>query len=392
LTPEGKWVFLVERIRRALSQSPAQPQRRVHVAGVYDLERIWIFVDGKQQGEPVSSTFKPARLRKSYIGADPDPRKKEKGKRVGFKAAMTFSGLIEQVRISSVVRYRADFVPEQVLLPDQDTALLYRFEEGSGDVVRDLSGNGHHGAIKGAKWVKRDEFLKTSPAARPRAEEAPGKVLATPPQKATSAQDAKGKPASTAQQRAPQREMWIAEITKLGGRFLTKGYKATWSPDGKRNAVSMCFAERGGIGAVDVETGAATQLVVPGCDPAWCPNDGRLIACTHREGSEEEIRVILCSGGESRVVAEGGFASWSGDGKTLFFRSTKRRTVMCCTLLAEGAFSEPKQVPPSLAPYRAISPDGRRLAFDLRFAAGPEVWLIETPGTGFHGPFQAKEG
>ena len=31
---------------------------------------------------------------------------------------------------------------------------LYHFDEGSGDVLHDSSGNGHDGKIVGAKWVK----------------------------------------------------------------------------------------------------------------------------------------------------------------------------------------------------------------------------------------------
>ena len=31
---------------------------------------------------------------------------------------------------------------------------LYHFDEGSGDVLQDSSGNGHDGKIVGAKWVE----------------------------------------------------------------------------------------------------------------------------------------------------------------------------------------------------------------------------------------------
>src|SRR5437868_14560991 len=37
--------------------------------------------------------------------------------------------------------------------PDADTLALYHCDEGEGDVLKDSSGNGHHGKIVGAKWV-----------------------------------------------------------------------------------------------------------------------------------------------------------------------------------------------------------------------------------------------
>jgi formylglycine-generating enzyme required for sulfatase activity len=39
---------------------------------------------------------------------------------------------------------------------DDKTLILYRFDEGQGDKLTDVSGNGHHGTIVGAKWVKAE--------------------------------------------------------------------------------------------------------------------------------------------------------------------------------------------------------------------------------------------
>ena len=41
-------------------------------------------------------------------------------------------------------------------LAEDDLVLHYTFEEGQGDVLQDHSGNGLHGKIMGAKWVKGD--------------------------------------------------------------------------------------------------------------------------------------------------------------------------------------------------------------------------------------------
>ena len=46
--------------------------------------------------------------------------------------------------------------PELGFKPDEHTLALYHFDEGTGDVLKDSSGNGHHGKIVGAKWVKQE--------------------------------------------------------------------------------------------------------------------------------------------------------------------------------------------------------------------------------------------
>ena len=57
-------------------------------------------------------------------------------------------------RISSIARYAGDFTPRMRFEPDKDTLALYHFDEGEGDELQDSSGNGHHGTIVGAKWVR----------------------------------------------------------------------------------------------------------------------------------------------------------------------------------------------------------------------------------------------
>lgn len=53
----------------------------------------------------------------------------------------SFSGWIDEVRISRVVRYTADFTrPAAPFTTDADTVALYHFDEGAGDLVRDSSG------------------------------------------------------------------------------------------------------------------------------------------------------------------------------------------------------------------------------------------------------------
>ena len=71
--------------------------------------------------------------------------------------AQFFHGVISQIRVSNGARYQQDFTPVQRFEKDEHTLALYHFDEGTGDVLHDSSGNGHHGTIVGAKWVRVDE-------------------------------------------------------------------------------------------------------------------------------------------------------------------------------------------------------------------------------------------
>jgi serine/threonine protein kinase len=75
------------------------------------------------------------------------------------KANQLFRGTIEQVRISKGVRTALTGVPKGKLPKDKSTIALYHFDEGRGSVLKDSSGNNHHGKIAGAKWVKSEQAI-----------------------------------------------------------------------------------------------------------------------------------------------------------------------------------------------------------------------------------------
>ena len=64
-------------------------------------------------------------------------------------------------------RYTEDFTPTKRFENDEHTLALYHFDEGQGDFLTDSSGNGHHGKIVGAKWVRADEELKVIEEGQP---------------------------------------------------------------------------------------------------------------------------------------------------------------------------------------------------------------------------------
>ncbi|MHC4400048.1 MAG: DUF1559 family PulG-like putative transporter [Planctomycetota bacterium] len=165
----------------------------------------------------------------------------------------------------------------------------------------------------------------------------------------------------------PNRETTVAQIKKLGGKLLVKGYKASWSPDGGKIVFGGWSPgtrlETGeGLGVYDLQSGKTTKLVASGKDPAWSPGDGKWIAyVAGGYGAAEEVWVVEASGGEPRKLADGGYPSWLPDGKTVVFHSRKQRKLMAVAIDAEEA--EPKELINFSSWYPAVSADGRRVAY-----------------------------
>jgi hypothetical protein len=118
---------------------------RMHVAAVVDDAEIRLYQNGKLVAKsefehPVAVS--PFTLR---IGCSPHPV---------TECHEMFCGRIDEVRISNVVRYADDFEPQPQFKVDDETVALYHFDEGHGDQLRDASGNGHHGIIHDARWVR----------------------------------------------------------------------------------------------------------------------------------------------------------------------------------------------------------------------------------------------
>jgi hypothetical protein len=149
----GRWKFdMVDaagKLQVAASDAAADPNRLVHLAGVYDGAELRLYVDGRvQQTQPVIQGTKASPLA-LVIGANP-----KEPSFTGGAADFTefFAGVVDEVRISNTARYVADFTPLPRLEADAATLALYHFNEGTGKIARDASPAARHGAIVGAAW------------------------------------------------------------------------------------------------------------------------------------------------------------------------------------------------------------------------------------------------
>jgi hypothetical protein len=123
-------------------------ETRMHVAVVIEEDEIRLYRNGQLiASEPFEGPVgtSPFTMR---IGCSPHPV---------TECHEMFCGRIDEVRISNSARYTDEFEPNGQLEVDDDTVALYHFDEGQGEQARDASGNGHHGVIRDARWVRVGE-------------------------------------------------------------------------------------------------------------------------------------------------------------------------------------------------------------------------------------------
>jgi len=108
-----------------------------HVAGSYDGALMRTFIDGVLQAENSVPAIRPA----DYTGPVAIGR-------AAYLDGFHFEGLIDEVRISDVARYRTSFTVADVpFAPDPYTVALFHLDEGSGQSVSDSSRHGFVGTL-----------------------------------------------------------------------------------------------------------------------------------------------------------------------------------------------------------------------------------------------------
>lgn len=122
-----------------LGGQPTTDRKWQHIAGVWDSGRPSLFVNGELQESKVARHRLAPR-------SDPDPKSV-------IRLGSDLRGVLDEVRISRVARYREDFVPQRRFESDDDTLALYHFDEGEGTTVRDSSGHERHGRLHHARWL-----------------------------------------------------------------------------------------------------------------------------------------------------------------------------------------------------------------------------------------------
>lgn len=142
------------------SEEPVPVDTWTHVAVTWDGVTIRTFVNGK---------FLKAFDKAGVLNNSPDTFKVGRRTRGGDTHSI-YTGLIDEVRISKVIRYSEDgfALPTKAFTPDADTVALYHFDEATGSVVKDASSFGNHGTlIMNAVLVPANTPITPTPAVKP---------------------------------------------------------------------------------------------------------------------------------------------------------------------------------------------------------------------------------
>ncbi len=125
------------------------------------------------------------------------------------------------------------------------------------------------------------------------------------------------------------------------------GLIATWSPDGDELAYGRGALGYSAIEILHLKTGTTRLLSYSGFDPAWSPDGRRIAFVRHRRilrlqdladskrtyvpGQESrEVWIMNADGtGKPRMLVRGGYPSWSGDSKRVYFYSPEEGGYLC---------------------------------------------------------------
>ncbi len=156
-------------------------------------------------------------------------------------------------------------------------------------------------------------------------------------------------------------------------KLISGGFKSDWSPDGSKIVYGK--PEGKGIQIYDLKTGIKGIMTDKGKDPAWSP-DGKHIAYvvepTYDDFVNEEVWIIDIEGTNAHKLMDGGFPSWSTDGKTVFASSRKDNKVYSIRVDDTDAKPEIYYDEP-ISWYPAISPDGSKIAY----GANEELIIVD---------------
>jgi thiol-disulfide isomerase/thioredoxin len=146
-------------------------------------------------------------------------------------------------------------------------------------------------------------------------------------------------------------------------KLLEGGWKASWSPEGRQIVYGRGAGQ--GLERLDFLSRQTTPVLAPGKDASWSPS-GRWIAFVREDFFNsyltEQVWVTDVEGKSARRVMNGGFPSWSKDGKKLFAHSRQQNQILAVNpedpAARPGVFFSNT---PSW--YFSVSPDETRVAF-----------------------------
>jgi hypothetical protein len=129
------------------------PRTWTHCALVFERGDCALYVNGKEAGRGKLAPQPLYDEQPFHIGADLDHG----------RVSYFWRGAIDEVRLSSVARYNAEFAPARRFRPDPQTVLLLHLDDGEGDTAHDSGLGAHHATIHGGRFIRPDALDATAP-------------------------------------------------------------------------------------------------------------------------------------------------------------------------------------------------------------------------------------
>jgi Tol biopolymer transport system component len=176
-------------------------------------------------------------------------------------------------------------------------------------------------------------------------------------------------------------EMYQQLIVKGGGRLITDGFAADWSPDGTKLAFSMGVYKSNGLAIFDMVTEETELLIVPGKHPKWSP-DGQHIAFVREYdvlplselvaaerstqkssfSMREEVWIVQVDGTDPRRLVPGSWPTWSQDSKHVYYKD-RLVSIPLKMISIEDIEAQPSPIMPGPSFYPSVSPDNNYVAY-----------------------------
>ncbi len=127
--------------------APSQEQW-IHIAATYSDENLCIWIDGAEAACKSATGAYGDSGSHLFLGVSANGTKE-----------YYYSGLMDEVRISTKVRYEAEFEPDETFSVDSNTAVLYKMNDGEGSLASDSTSVGNHLNLVGVGWMEREPEL-----------------------------------------------------------------------------------------------------------------------------------------------------------------------------------------------------------------------------------------